>query len=134
MSLIKWSSDYRVNIEEFDEQHKTIIEIINDIFRAIEAKDRQGVIPKTHTLLDYWNIHFRYEEEIMKQIKYPNHSVHKSEHEDICEKVSNLNNLLSNGAKHAASSMSLILNLWVEDHIKTTDKELAAFLNDRGIT
>ena len=44
MPPIKWSDSYSVNIEEMDEQHKQLLDIINEFDEAVEAKkEKQGL-------------------------------------------------------------------------------------------
>jgi len=60
MSLIEWNDLYSVNIEEMDQQHKQLLNIVNEFDKAVEAKKEEETtknkylktctIPRTCTL------------------------------------------------------------------------------------
>ena len=128
MKRIKSSDKLKVEIEELDEQHETILEHLNNIFDAAETKNLSEVMIRTNCLIDYWKVHFRYEEELMRQHKYHEYDKHKSDHEDIRSKLSNIKEMHVTGSTDLIPSIVALLNFWEEGHIKSDDMQLGRFL------
>ena len=42
MPIIEWSDLYRVNIEELDQQHKQLLNIVNEFDEAVETKKEES--------------------------------------------------------------------------------------------
>ncbi len=38
-TLISWSDEFSVGIQEIDEQHKCLVELINKLYTGLAAKD-----------------------------------------------------------------------------------------------
>ena len=46
MPLIEWNDLYSVNIEEMDQQHKQLLNIVNEFDEAVEAKKEEEATKK----------------------------------------------------------------------------------------
>lgn len=134
MTLLKWSGNIAVDIEELDKQHRTIIGLFNSVVTAIDDEKHQYSINLTCSLLDLLNIHFGYEEELMKIHGYPDFATHKSKHTDISKTILNLLDLRSDGKKKIVVSVTPIFNIWLEDHLEGEDKKLGEYLKNKGVT
>lgn len=128
MKRFKWSDELKLGIEELDKQHETILEDFNKIFDTAEAKNPSEVIIHTTCLIDYWKVHFRYEEELMRQQKYHEYDTHKSEHENIISKLLNIEEMLATSSIDHIEGIVTLLNFWVEGHMKSDDRRLGRFL------
>lgn len=66
MKIVYWNEKFEVGIPEIDEQHRTLIELINQLSSAISRKDSISVINDiSNKLIQYMALHFRDEEEII---------------------------------------------------------------------
>ncbi|HJN85495.1 MAG TPA: bacteriohemerythrin [Patescibacteria group bacterium] len=128
MKRFKWSDKLKVDIKELDEHHETILEHLNNIFDTAEAKNLSEVMIRTNCLIDYWKVHFKYEEELMRHHKYHEDDKHKSDHEDIRSKLSNIKEMHVTGSTDQIPSIVALLNFWEEGHIKSDDMQLGRFL------
>jgi hemerythrin len=63
-SFFKWKEEYSVSIQEIDNQHKVIIDLLNDLYDAFLRKDHEN---KTGDIIsrltDYALMHFKVEEQ-----------------------------------------------------------------------
>jgi len=81
MALIKWNTDYPLNIAEIDRQLKGLIDLINWLHAAIVFGTGQKALADRLTDLAYYTIyHFQTEEKLFDEYDYPESEQHKNEH------------------------------------------------------
>jgi len=44
MSMVQWSEEYSVEIQEIDEQHKCIVSYINELYEALARKESRDIV------------------------------------------------------------------------------------------
>ena len=82
MQLLKWTTDLELGLEQIDNQHKSLINIINELNIGIEYGQPNSVmIPIVEKIQDYANTHFKVEEEIFDNYSYPDRADHEADHE-----------------------------------------------------
>ena len=125
MALIEWSDDFSVGVADIDEEHKGLIDLINQLYAnlqrgasADEVADFFGEI--------YANIsaHFALEEKIMRESGYQEYAAHKNEHEQLLDEI---RDLMDEYEQHSAideSELSARLQTWFGNHFKTMDSRL----------
>ncbi|WP_298684569.1 bacteriohemerythrin [uncultured Methanomethylovorans sp.] len=87
MRLITWSEKYSMNIKEIDDQHKKLVEMINELHDTMkQAKSKETSLIVINELVAYTQYHFSTEEKYMKQFGYSDHVSHKKEHEKFVYK------------------------------------------------
>ena len=126
-----------VGIEEMDNQHIEIYDFFISIMKAKEKNNEEELMGNVEKLLEIWEKHFKYEDDLMEQYKYSGCEEHKKEHDDIRESILTLKKMYSRGFKDVLTTLALSLNQWVEEHIKHIagkDRELGKFLNSKGVT
>lgn len=134
MSLLSWNDQYSVNIKKIDEQHKILINLINDLHDAMKqgkGKDVMGSI--LDELANYTVHHFAYEEKLFVEKNYPLTKQHKLEHDKLVSEVSNLQKSFKNGETIMTMEVLSFLKKWLNDHIIGSDKKYTAHLNAQGI-
>lgn len=68
---IVWSPDYELGILLIDQQHRRIVDYINDLDRLAGQPDAQlGVARVLYDLVDYTESHFSFEEALMERAGY----------------------------------------------------------------
>ena len=74
--MIQWSEKMSVGNSRIDQQHKTLVEMVNNIYQAISKGKGDNVMEETLTqLITYTRTHFDYEEQFMQQINYLHHLI-----------------------------------------------------------
>jgi len=64
--LIQWSDQFSVNIQEIDEQHKVLVDLLNQLHNAIrEHHGRATSREILNRLAEYTRTHFLLEESLM---------------------------------------------------------------------
>lgn len=123
-----------VAVQEFDDQHKKLIDLVNELDDAMRAGKSKDVLEKTlKGLISYTASHFAAEEKKMTAHKYPAYAAHKAEHEKLVAKVLQYQNDLLTGKVAISVELMQFLKDWVTQHIMNTDKKYSAFFNAQGI-
>jgi hemerythrin len=137
MSFITWSDELSVDIEEIDQQHKNLIDIINKMDELVKmgSKAERSHIRKIFAeLVDYTSYHFKAEEELFQAYHYPGWEEHKKQHNDLAMQLLKLQISFAKGETDVSQEMMNFLNKWLVDHILVSDKEYAKFLKKKGVS
>ncbi|MFH1481088.1 MAG: bacteriohemerythrin [Pseudomonadota bacterium] len=132
---IEWSEDLSVGIERFNDDHKKLIRMLNELFAACSIGHGSGMIFNTISkLMDYAKGHFDREEELMKTHAYPELDEHRREHQSFSERIDQFKERLEHDEMGEVSIELLdFLEEWFENHLLGVDKKYASFFNQRGI-
>jgi hemerythrin len=135
MALISWNQDLSVQVEQFDNQHKELVGLVNDLHDAMASGKGNTVLGKTLTkLIDYTKTHFAAEEKLMKQHSYPGYLSHKMEHDTLTRKALEIKTTFDSGKMVMSVELMNFLKDWLTKHIKGVDKKYGPFLNNKGIS
>lgn len=122
MEKIQWSESLSVGVKEIDEQHRKLINIVNDLLDAKSlGKDSEIVSDIISRMVDYIDYHFGTEETYMTRFHYPELVSHRNEHRLFIRKVFELRK------HHVQDKESLSLDVlaflvdWFRKHISETD-------------
>jgi hemerythrin len=98
MPFMQWDQVLSVSIEEIDDQHKSLISMINKLYDAAQTADRSIITEDIIVQLkNYFNEHFSKEEKYMLRYNYPEANNHRMEHVDFIKKVLDLETACWNG-------------------------------------
>ena len=85
--FVEWKDDYSVGIDSIDQQHKKLLNLINQLQTAVDySTGEQFEREALDELVDYTKTHFTYEEGLMRDNDYPDFEPHKAQHEKMFEK------------------------------------------------
>ena len=130
----EWKDEYTVGIESIDQQHKKLINLINNFQTAVDYSTGEAFERECLTaVVDYTKTHFTYEEGLMSEYGYPDFEPHKAQHQKMIDKI---NELLADYEKHPERTMKIALDFlkqWLIRHINGTDKQYSEFLITRGV-
>lgn len=135
MPLITWSDALSVNVREFDEQHKKLIAIVNELHSAMgsgKGKDVMGGI--LDRLLDYTKSHFSNEEYQMQRHGYAGYVAHKARHDALTRQVAEFAVKFKEGKAVVTVEVMNFLKDWLATHIQETDRQYGPFLNGKGVS
>ncbi len=131
MALIKWRESYSVGIDQFDEEHKFILKLINELFQIVKEKDVAiSVTYEIEQLIDYTKKHFTNEERAMEEVGYELLEKHKATHEELVQKVIVFKKRIENGDESVNSEFYLFLREWLLSHILEEDMKYGAVLSN----
>lgn len=129
----KFSDELITGNALIDEQHKELIDKINDLIRACENGDGKVKAMKTLNYLeDYTNFHFTSEEALQEEIGYPGIAEHKAKHQEFVNTVKELFEMLEEqeGPTEAfVSQVNRNVIEWFYQHIQGFDRSVAEYKN-----
>lgn len=132
--IMPWGSDLMIGVKKVDDQHKILIQMINDLHRAMKGQQGaavvQGIMDK---LVDYTVMHFGMEEKIFDQFGYPQSADHKAIHRKLVREVQGYQRKLKSGDPTVSINLMGFLKDWLTDHIKGTDTKYVPFMRQNGI-
>ena len=134
MPLFEWNDKFSVLAKRYDEQHKNLIKILNDLYDAMKVGKSSVILEEIfNSLLDYTKYHFNDEEEMMKKFLYDDYLIHKKEHDLLAEKVIEFKKKFDN--KEILISIELLnfLKDWLTNHIMKTDRKYGEFFIQKGM-
>ncbi|HIJ59459.1 MAG TPA: hemerythrin family protein [Nitrospirae bacterium] len=132
MEQFIWDNKLSVGVEEIDNQHKKLIELINQlIIKKEENKtDQEYLHSLLSELFNYTIYHFFTEEQIMENISYPDYGKHKAEHVNISSKVIEYFERFNNGEDSLYIEIFEFLKVWLYNHIMNTDNALGKYIQE----
>ncbi|MEO5356524.1 MAG: bacteriohemerythrin [Nitrospirae bacterium YQR-1] len=134
MPFIDFVDKLKVNVTEIDNQHKKLIDIINELHNAMATGKGITVLGKTlNELIEYTKSHFSMEENLIQKYKYSDNNKHKTEHDKLTKQVVDLKSDFEAGKMVVTVEVMNFLKKWLNDHILDKDKHLAVFLNEKGV-
>jgi len=132
MPLLTWNDALALSVEVIDEQHKQMVDLLNQAYGAIttgSSPETVGVI--LAGLIDHTISHFATEEQVMEGAAYPGLAIHKGEHELLTSRVLGLERAFLAGQVQPTIDTLLFLKGWLLDHIEGHDMLLGAYLHGR---
>lgn len=127
MKKIVWNESLSVGIEMFDNEHKMLINLINDFNSSTESNSEKITI-LLYKLMEYAKTHFKTEEEYMERSKYPQLIEHKNQHLEFVLSVDKLTYDFYEGKFFISYKLKNLLQKWLVNHIQKHDKMYAAHL------
>jgi hemerythrin len=123
--LLTWTPDLSVGIDIIDNQHKRIVEYINQLHEARIRQDKEAISHVIEELVDYTLSHFSFEESMMEEAHYRFLAPHKRVHELFVRRVSEYQQRfkLGENVEVVAGDMQNTLVTWLMNHIKREDMD-----------
>ena len=124
--VMKWSDDFSIGIPEIDEDHKRLVQCLDDLFTACFAGQGPQVLsPILDRLMDYTRQHFSHEEDVMRKVGYPGLDDHRAEHAALVLELDDIIEQHRIGDTHELSNQTLqFLEDWLSHHILVEDKKI----------
>jgi hemerythrin len=134
MALITWNDGLSVGVAEFDQQHKKLVALINDLNDAMSVGKGKDVLGRiVNDLVAYSTTHFKAEEKCFAQFEYPDTFNHRREHVIFSKKVAEFKNVLESGKMPLTVEVLSFLSDWLKNHIMGTDRKYSQFFNEKGL-
>jgi len=134
MGAFRWNNDCSVGVQQIDEHHKHLFELLQNVYESCTNKDQtDGAETIVTELVDYATYHFATEERLMKATGYFDSAAHGMEHQRFIERVSEFQHDLTKGKKVYSIELIGFLGNWLIHHIMEVDRKLGLHLNTSGI-
>lgn len=131
MPFIPWDSSMSVSVEELDEQHRALVDVLNHLHDVLMDGSFPQVLAAREEALAglerYVSTHFAAEERYQERIGYPELHAHRRLHEDFSRQVSGYRAAAADGTMILNSDLVKTMIRWVHDHLEEEDRKYARF-------
>jgi len=135
MALLNWNENLSVKIPSIDEQHKVLINMINNLQDAMSSGDSRAVLGDIFDgLIKYTEQHFSFEERLFAEHGYPETENHLKEHTSFVAKVRDLHNQFTGSSNFMIGvDVMKFLTDWLVNHIQGIDAKYTDFFISKGV-
>ena len=121
MAKYIWTDQLNLGIEVIDQQHRRIVEYINQLDDArSRGLSRDEISWLIGELVDYTISHFGFEESMQEEAGYPFSKSHKKVHDLFAQRVNSFKERLDKG-EDVTKELNSMLVTWLFNHIKRDD-------------
>jgi len=134
MDIVVWESKYETGIELIDNQHKQLVELTNELYKACMTGDKQlsDIFNNAmHRMVDYVGHHFSTELEYQRKINYPDYHNHKLMHDKLIKDILAAAKDSKEDKKFVPNNFVRTLTDWIFSHIAVFDKEYALYVKEQ---
>lgn len=129
MNLIDWDDAFCIGNEQIDNQHKKLVQILNDFYHSIENNnDKIEISQCLADLADYTCYHFESEESLFSTSIYPKKEEHKADHQEFIDQIIIWQNAYQQGKGIISEDILDYLVTWILNHINKTDTEMGKWI------
>ena len=125
MQMVVWDENHSVDIEEIDNQHELLFDVIYKLDLAVERQESMATITTLlEALIDYTDYLFKTEEKYLALLSLDDYELHQQQHQFFIE---NLTVFKAQTERIGTVSLSLLYFLkdWLVEHTQMEDKKYA---------
>ncbi|ARD45892.1 hemerythrin domain-containing protein [Colwellia sp. PAMC 21821] len=122
--VFQWLPKYMVGNKEIDDQHKMIFTMLNDFYHK---DNKQSAIMLAQHLASYIDLQFESEENLLRQINYPDTQSHLKEHLAFKENLLALIKKLDHYNLEIQHKIAMFVYTWLSQHILQSDMAIKAY-------
>lgn len=131
-----WKEEYELGVYEIDNQHKKLVEVINNFKNSIpdsttDSRAEMGNV--LAYLMNYTKFHFEAEEQIMEKINYPDLVNHRIKHKNLISKIMAVLIKIKNKESYTPIEFYYFLMSWLNDHILHEDSLIKNYVINHDI-
>ncbi len=132
--MFNWDSQYSVGIQEIDDQHRKLIDFINELEQTLgEPNNRDAAVKILNGLVSYTKDHFAREELYFRQFDYDKTDDHIAEHIDLIAQVEKLVYQFEVSGTFDIPNVIEFLKSWWAEHILGADQEYVTCFKENGL-
>lgn len=129
MTFFKWKDSFNIGVAEIDRQHREFFEYFNQLHglnpTEKNAPIKDDVVAK---LKSYAEMHFVYEENLLKIIGYTEMDSQIKEHKFFMSRVLELEDEQVTGNVEGLNNVLDFLKDWLLSHVLESDRKYAPFV------
>jgi len=130
-NLVTWSPTFAVGIKIIDDQHKGLLNLVNDMYNHVadDGESERLYFKKIiQEAVNYVKVHFETEERILRATNFQGYAEHKKEHDAFILTVVDNIRAFETGRNMNLISFTHFLKNWILTHIAIMDKQYFEYL------
>ncbi len=133
-TLMPWTSTLATGVKIIDQQHKVLVNMVNQLYVAMKSGQGQNVLKKLlEDLAGYTVLHFDTEERYFDQFKYAETAAHKKIHTELKAQVMEYIGKINSGDASISMDLMNFLRDWLVNHICKTDMRYVKTFLENGL-
>ncbi len=134
MPLITWGPKYETGLNIIDEQHRGLVDLINELNEALVEERGKEVMDRVFDeLFNYVHVHFNDEENLMKLHEYDDFAEHSRQHDIFTSQMDMFRESFQDGSKVVSDEVLEFLRNWLITHITSTDRGYISLFKEAGV-
>lgn len=133
-SFIKliWKKEFESGEPRIDEQHKALFQYANQIKdMSLLGKDIEKETQMFEKIIQHVLVHFRSEEEILREINYPDLEEHQRIHEGLVEEIARVRKAFGDGTLGVADVFTFLTDVVIAEHLFHEDVKFFDFIHKK---
>ncbi len=132
--FVLWNEKYNTGISEIDEQHKELVQILNDLYESfIDRTISEKLMKVVQRMKAYTEFHFGVEEKYFNEFNFTGANEHIAEHQIFVQKVNTFQVDVKQGKVTASFQLINFLRSWLIEHINGTDRKYISLFKEKGL-
>ena len=134
MALMNWNAKLSVGVEPIDNQHRILVETLNELHRAVmQGETRNSTAPLLRSLLAYTRDHHAAEEQMMANVNYPELKQHQSLHRELRQMLQGFLASIDRGETAINVDSLYTLRDGLTNHIQRVDGGYRSWFAEHGV-
>jgi hemerythrin len=134
MSLFAWKDTYSIGVAEIDTQHRRLFSLADELHSAMNGGKAKAIMEQVlENLINYTKTHFAAEERLMLRCNYPEYQLHKAKHDEMTNKVLQLQHDFQTGKAMVTIEVMQFLSKWLRLHIGESDRKYVPFVAGKKV-
>jgi hemerythrin-like metal-binding protein len=131
MPFAEWSDGFSIGIEEIDQEHKKLLNLVNVLHDTVEAGGAHEALGEVlDELMRYVIYHFSHEEELFLRTNYPGAERHLKQHSDLTGATKKVyDEFRLNASETLPLQVLEFLKNWLYEHILGSDRAFGVYYN-----
>ncbi|MBI4805021.1 MAG: hemerythrin family protein [Desulfovibrio sp.] len=132
MALIEWEEDMGIGVPLIDDQHRELVDLINNIDEASRRNVRHAEMSDyIKTLYHYIMVHFQDEEALMDPKTYPEYYMQVHQHLAFSQRIMEFYKDFIDGSQVDMSEILTFIATWFRKHTTGLDRTLIPHLHSK---
>jgi len=117
-----------------DDQHGILMDTLNELRRMIvRGSSRREISSQLERLIDFTQMHFQSEEQLLEQHSFPGTSEHRESHHALLARLYSALEHVNREEPIRFSTLLEFLPAWYQEHVEQVDQPYGQWLNEQGV-
>ena len=131
MALIEWREEYSLDIPAVDDEHKAMIELINELGEELlDRRRKETILEFLREIKEVITAHFSTEEQLMREQHYPEYLAHKADHERLLVELGTIVHDLKEDRLVEPEVIGSRLDNWFGAHFHSYDARMHEVIHE----
>lgn len=134
MTLLTWSHECIVGVQAMDDQHGILMDTLNELRTMLfRGANRRNVSLQLERLIEFTQMHFQSEEQLLLQQGFPAAEEHRKAHQHLLKRLYTALEQVNRDETIRLNSLLDFLPAWYLEHVEQLDQPYGTWLNERGV-